>query len=142
MAGGGVLQLVDLDDDRITEFFTKTRPLVMLNGCEGVLPGAVLTLRDTFPHRFMRLEAAAFIGTLWPVESRGAALFAGAFYAELAQGKAAPRAVFDARNRILAETGEASPKFRAIQILAARAYVYYGPHDLVVTFNRPREIAA
>ena len=71
LAGGGVLQLVDLDDDRITEFFTKTRPIVMLNGCESVLPGAVLTLRDTFPHRFMRLEAAAFIGTLWPVERRG-----------------------------------------------------------------------
>ena len=74
----------------IAKSFNKMRPIVMFKGCESALPGTSLTSRDSYPHRFMRLEAAAFVGALWPVESRGAAIFAGESYKELAATELRP----------------------------------------------------
>jgi hypothetical protein len=58
-----------------------------------------------------------------------------ALYAHLAHGELFPEAVRSARQDLLEKAKSAdSPSEKLNLILAARAYVYYGPPDLRCTF--------
>jgi hypothetical protein len=72
-------------------------PIVFFNACRsaGEIPGFAEPV--DWAGRLMKAGAGAFVGTLWPVDSRPASAFATAFYQRLAGGGTLAQAMRDAR---------------------------------------------
>ncbi|MEO3809075.1 CHAT domain-containing protein [Sphaerisporangium sp. B11E5] len=82
-------------------------PLVFLNGCRTAGEVPRITTTTGWARQFMRAGASAFIGSLWAVRSRSAALFAGHFYEHLMrEGTALGQASLHARRAIMDEAGD------------------------------------
>ena len=72
-------------------------PLIFINACRSAGTAAEYTQMMGWASQFMAAGAGAFIGTLWPVRSSQASLFAEAFYGALTAGADLGRAVLTAR---------------------------------------------
>jgi hypothetical protein len=72
-------------------------PLIFVNACRSAGVCAEYTQMMGWASQFMAAGAGAFIGTLWPVRSSQASLFAEAFYAALVAGADLGRATLTAR---------------------------------------------
>jgi hypothetical protein len=72
-------------------------PLIFVNACRSAGVSAEYTQMMSWASQFMAAGAGAFIGTLWPVRSSQASLFAEAFYAALMAGADLGRARITAR---------------------------------------------
>jgi hypothetical protein len=123
-----------LDEER--EFF-RAAPLIVLNCCEGTGASGLFDGIESFPHRFIENDSVAFVGALWPIDSRAANRFVSAFYDRLSRSSYVAHALHETRKQILSEArapGTAASE-RLFLTLAARAYVYYGPPDLRCAFS-------
>ena len=72
-------------------------PLIFVNACRSAGVSAEYTQMMGWASQFMAAGAGAFIGTLWPVRSSQASLFAEAFYAAFMAGADLGRASLTAR---------------------------------------------
>jgi cold shock CspA family protein len=72
-------------------------PLIFVNACRSAGVSAEYTQMMGWASQFMAAGAGAFIGTLWPVRSSQASLFAEAFYAALMAGADLGQASLTAR---------------------------------------------
>jgi ubiquitin-like protein Pup len=97
-------------------------PLVFVNACRSAGVAAEYTRMMGWAGQFMAAGAGAFIGTLWPVRSTRASLFAEAFYAALADGQNLGQASLAAR---VATRDDADPTWLA--------YTTYGDPAAVAT---------
>jgi hypothetical protein len=134
LADGSFLRLVDIGQLETERAFAKAQPFVMVNACASGQPYVALTNSDSFPHRFVKSQACAFIGTLWPVSGPVANEFAQLFYAELA-GKPIGLALLAAKKALVdqsAEHGEAevSPQRKLARQVAVRSYCLFANPDL------------
>jgi hypothetical protein len=80
---GGSLRPDDLAHARAKRAFAAVSPLVFLNGCRATGEIAGFSQVNDWAEKFMGAGAGAFIGTLWPVRSSAARMFAEEFYREL-----------------------------------------------------------
>jgi len=95
------------------------RPLVFLNACRTAGAVPEYSRMTGFAQQFMAAGAGAFVGTLWPVRSDSASVFAHAFYALLRDGEPLGRAAMLARRTAIRD--EPDPTWLA--------YTVYGdPH--------------
>ncbi|HXZ28972.1 MAG TPA: CHAT domain-containing protein [Terriglobales bacterium] len=108
-------------------------PVVFFNACEVGQSQKVANFVDGWAPAVLRIGASGYIGALWPVNDRVAALFAARFYqameSELAQagGRARVSEVLTRTRRdVFRETGDPT----------ALAYVFYGDPNLA--FSRAR----
>lgn len=96
MAGGAfVPQLLNSAVGR--RCLADRSPLIFINACRSAGVSAEYTHMMGWASQFMAAGAGAFIGTLWPVRSSQASLFAEAFYAALTAGENLGRASLTAR---------------------------------------------
>jgi hypothetical protein len=72
-------------------------PLVFINACRSAGASAELTQMMSWASQFMAAGAGAFLGTLWPVRSSRASLFAEAFYTALMSSEDLGQAMLTAR---------------------------------------------
>jgi CHAT domain-containing protein len=72
-------------------------PLIFINACRSAGVSPEYTQMMSWASQFMAAGAGAFLGTLWPVRSTRASLFAEAFYAALMTGEELGRATLIAR---------------------------------------------
>jgi serine/threonine protein kinase len=72
-------------------------PLIFVNACRSAGVSAEYTQMMGWASQFMAAGAGAFLGTLWPVRSSRASMFAEAFYAALVAGADLGRASLTAR---------------------------------------------
>lgn len=72
-------------------------PLIFINACRSAGTSAEYTRMMGWASQFMAAGAGAFIGTLWPVRSSQASLFAEAFYSYLMAGDGFGQAILAAR---------------------------------------------
>lgn len=94
-------------------------PLVFLNACRTAGTVPEYSRMIGWAQQFVAAGAGAFVGTLWPVRSESASLFAHAFYTLLADGESLGRAALLARRRAIQD--EPDPTWLA--------YTVYGdPH--------------
>jgi hypothetical protein len=95
------------------------RPLVFLNACRTAGTAPEYSRMTGFAQQFMAAGAGAFVGTLWPVRSDSATVFAQAFYTLLHNGEPLGRAAMLARRTAIRD--EPDPTWLA--------YTVYGdPH--------------
>ena len=80
---GGPLRPSDLSYARQRRAYGATRPLVFLNGCRTAAEIPGFTQMTGWASEFMGAGASAFIGSLWPVRSAAAQVFAAEFYRAL-----------------------------------------------------------
>lgn len=116
----------------------KREPIVFLNGCDAVISSQLIGGKSSFPYRFCDLNATAFVGTLWEVDERPASVFTRIFYSELRGKKSAAEALRNARlevMRIAEQDNTLTDRQRVTYYLASRAYVYFGPCDMHITFS-------
>ncbi len=97
-------------------------PLVFVNACRSAGVTAEYTRMMGWAGQFMAAGAGAFVGTLWPVRSTRASLYAEAFYAALADGRSLGEASLAAR---VATRDDADPTWLA--------YTTYGDPAAVAT---------
>jgi DNA-binding SARP family transcriptional activator len=102
-----------------------SRPLIFVNACRSAGVVAEYTRMMGWAEQFMAAGAGAFIGTLWPVRSTRASLFAEAFYAALVAGQDLGQASLAARR---ATKVDADPTWLA--------YTTYGDPTAVGTLAR------
>jgi CHAT domain-containing protein len=131
-------RLSDLGELEAERKFFESAPMVVLNCCDGTDISDLFEGADSFPHRFIKNASVAFVGALWPVDSRAANRFVTAFYERLSTSAFVVHALHETRKHILAEARklDATSKERLFLTLAARAYVYYGPPDLRCAFKK------
>jgi RNA polymerase sigma factor (sigma-70 family) len=72
-------------------------PLICINACRSAGVSAQYTQMMGWASQFMEAGAGAFVGTLWPVRSSQASLFAEAFYSALTAGASLGQASLTAR---------------------------------------------
>jgi len=72
-------------------------PLIFINACRSAGVSAQYTQMMGWASQFMEAGAGAFVGTLWPVRSSQASLFAEAFYSALTAGASLGQASLTAR---------------------------------------------
>ncbi|HSG40839.1 MAG TPA: CHAT domain-containing protein [Thermoanaerobaculia bacterium] len=80
------------------------RPLVFLNACSSGKSGMSLTDIGGWAPHFLRANAGACIGALWPIEDGPARAFAQAFYGAFLAGAPIAEAVYAARQAIRSES--------------------------------------
>jgi hypothetical protein len=85
-------------------------PLVFVNACRSAGVAAEYTRMMGWAGQFMAAGAGAFVGTLWPVRSTRASVYAEAFYAALAGGRNLGEASLAAR---VATRDDADPTWLA-----------------------------
>jgi len=124
-----------LDDEK--QFF-RSAPFVVLNCCDGTDASDLFDGNDSFPHRFIDNASVAFVGALWPIDSRAANRFVSAFYERLRNSAFVAQALHETRRHMLAEARkpETVARDKLFLTLAARSYVYYGPPDLRCVFKQ------
>ncbi len=88
-------------------------PLIFVNACRSAGVSAEYTHMMGWASQFMAAGAGAFLGTLWPVRSSRASMFAEAFYAALAAGADLGRASLTARQ---ATKDDADPTWLAYSV--------------------------
>jgi hypothetical protein len=86
-----------LNSAAVQRTLAATSPLVFLNGCRTAGSIPEYTRMIGWAQQFMAAGAGAFVGTLWPVRSDSAGMFAEAFYAHLRDGEPLGRAALLAR---------------------------------------------
>lgn len=106
--------------------------LVFSNGCHS---GQFTGSQDSVfgpAHAFLMAGVRHYIGTFWELVDGQGAQFARHFYLDLSRGATVGAAVRNARNRVIAESGEAE--------LAWAAYVLYGdPEHAPIQKQESRE---
>ncbi|MEP6018884.1 MAG: CHAT domain-containing protein [Paracoccaceae bacterium] len=122
-----------------TEVF-KRNPVVVLNGCSSSSSSSLIGGADSFPHRLTNLDISAFVGTYWKIDERAGTHFTRALYQALLDNTLLSEAVRRARMALLdlafSDSEKAlSAKEKIACYVASRAYVYFGPSDLSVTFE-------
>ena len=96
MAGGALVpQLLNSAVGR--RCLAARSPLIFVNACRSAGVSAEYTQMMGWASQFMAAGAGAFLGTLWPVRSSRASMFAEAFYAALVAGADLGRASLAAR---------------------------------------------
>jgi hypothetical protein len=77
---GGPVRPDDLEQSKRMLAMAAASPLVFFNACRtaGEIPG--FTEMSGWASQFMAAGAGAFVGTLWPVRSKAARIFATSFY--------------------------------------------------------------
>jgi CHAT domain len=129
------LRIIDIGRLTAERAFTKAQPFVLLNACASAQPYVTLTARDSFAHRFIKANACAFIGTLWPVAGSVANDFAAAFH-EALRTNTVGRALLSAKLAVVAKAAEAmaatpTPEIGAVaRQVAARSYCLFSHPDL------------
>jgi RNA polymerase sigma-70 factor (sigma-B/F/G subfamily) len=122
MAGGAfVPQLLNSAVGR--RCLAASSPLIFVNACRSAGVSAEYTQMMGWASQFMAAGAGAFLGTLWPVRSTRASMFAEAFYASLMAGEDLGRATLAARKAAkdnadptwLAYTSYGDPAASAVQ---------------------------
>ena len=88
-------------------------PLIFVNACRSAGVSAEYTQMMGWASQFMAAGAGAFLGTLWPVRSSRASVFAEAFYAALVAGEDLGRASLAARQ---AAKDDADPTWLAYTV--------------------------
>jgi hypothetical protein len=88
-------------------------PLIFVNACRSAGASAEYTRMMGWASQFMAAGAGAFIGTLWPVRSLQASLFASVFYDNLAAGADLGHASLKARQ---ATKDDADPTWLAYTV--------------------------
>jgi Protein kinase domain/CHAT domain/Tetratricopeptide repeat len=88
-------------------------PLIFVNACRSAGVSAEYTQMMGWASQFMAAGAGAFLGTLWPVRSSRASMFAEAFYAALVAGADLGRASLAARQ---ATKDDADPTWLAYTV--------------------------
>jgi HemY protein N-terminus/CHAT domain len=132
------IRLIDVGRPDHGAFFSRS-PLIMLNCCDAAGITLLLGGKDSFPHRFVQSSAVACIAPLWPVDSAAAHRFAAFFYDYAAKGQFLHTAVKLARQDLInfsKSDRSLSRHERRAYCLAARAYVFYGPPDLKLSFMK------
>lgn len=124
MAGGNFVPAL-LNSLRTDGTLARTSPLVFLNACRSAGVAPYYTRMMGWAEQFMAAGAGAFVGTLWPVETRRAAAFAEAFYASLLAGETLGVAGLTARRTI---EDPADPSWLA--------YTIYGDPNAVASFRK------
>ncbi|MET7424602.1 CHAT domain-containing protein [Dactylosporangium sp. NPDC005555] len=120
---GGAFVPAMLNSARVERRLTDRHPLIFLNACHTARSAPYFTRMMGWAGQFMAAGAGAFVGTLWPVESRQAGLYAEAFYAALLADRDLGAASLEAR-RAIRDTADPS----------WLAYSTYGdPHAVGVT---------
>ena len=92
----------------------RLHPLVFLNSCRSAVGDLALTSLDGWGPQFIRIGAAAFLGSMWAIADTSAGVFAGEFYKTLLEGGTVGVAVLAARMAI-----------RALNPLSWLAYTVY-----------------
>jgi hypothetical protein len=129
-----LMQIGQLKEESV---FSRSRPLVVLNGCATGKPYITLTGKDSFAHRFVQSQAIAFVGTLWPVDETTANRFSSLFYRSIKAGISMSEAMLSAR-RILAgieddpDADVLTPAQQLASRIAARSYCLFAHPDLRV----------
>lgn len=77
---GGPVRPDDLEQSKRRLAMTATNPLVFFNACRTAGEIAGFTEMSGWASQFMAAGAGAFVGTLWPVRSKAARVFARSFY--------------------------------------------------------------
>lgn len=121
MAGGHFVPAL-LNSIRTDAALARRNPLIFLNACRSAGIAPYYTRMMGWAEQFMSAGAGAFVGTLWPVETNRAAMFAETFYGALLAGD--PLGVAGLRARRTIED-PADPSWLA--------YTIYGnPHAVAV----------
>ncbi len=111
------------------------RPMPMLVFSNGCHSGRFAGTQDNLfgpAQAFLMAGVRHYIGTFWELVDGQGAQFARHFYLDLSRGATMGAAVRNARNRVIAESGEAE--------LAWAAYVLYGnPEHSPVQKQEPKE---
>jgi formylglycine-generating enzyme required for sulfatase activity len=110
-------------------------PLIFLNACSSGRNGISLTSIGGWAPAFLKAQAGACIGTLWPVDDRPARDFARAFYAAFTAGTPMAEAVFEARQKI---RSEGNPTWLAYTAFAHPRAVCEARPSHVETARKPR----
>jgi CHAT domain-containing protein len=127
-------RLSDLGELEAERKFFQSAPLVVLNCCDGTDISDLFDGIDGFPHRFIKNASVAFVGALWPVDSRAANRFVSAFYERLSKSTFVVQALHETR------ASSASACFwlmRSMRTARARATEPPGPF-LLNLFRIPR----
>jgi MFS family permease len=112
MAGGAfVPQLLNSAAGR--RRLAARSPLVFVNACRSAGASAEYTRMMSWASQFMAAGAGAFLGTLWPVRSSRAGIFAEAFYSALVTGEDLGHASLTARR---ATKDDADPTWLAYSV--------------------------
>jgi hypothetical protein len=112
MAGGALVpQLLNSAVGR--RCLAARSPLIFVNACRSAGVSAEYTQMMGWASQFMAAGAGAFLGTLWPVRSLRASVFAEAFYAALVAGEDLGRASLAARQ---AAKDDADPTWLAYTV--------------------------
>jgi hypothetical protein len=112
MAGGALVpQLLNSAVGR--RCLAARSPLIFVNACRSAGVSAEYTQMMGWASQFMAAGAGAFLGTLWPVRSSRASMFAEAFYAALVAGADLGRASLAARQ---ATKDDADPTWLAYTV--------------------------
>lgn len=116
----------------------RQHPLVFLNACYGGRAGEGLAGLAGLPVSFLKVGAGAFIGPLWQVSDRGAALFAQVFYRSFLGGATLGAAVLEAR-QALRQDDCSDPTWLAYIVLGhPSALCGHGPSPVTGEEETPR----
>ena len=85
---GGPIRPDDLEQSKRRLTMADANPLVFFNACRTAGEIYGFTQMSGWASQFMAAGAGAFIGTLWPVRSATARMFATSFYQAIVHGKA------------------------------------------------------
>lgn len=94
---GGPFVPALLNSATIRHSLAATRPLIFLNACRTAGTVTEYHRMTGWAQQFMAAGAGAFVGTLWPVRSDSASMFAQSFYRFLRDGEPLGRAALRAR---------------------------------------------
>jgi len=111
--GGGALVPQLLNSAVGRRCLAARSPLIFVNACRSAGVSAEYTQMMGWASQFMAAGAGAFLGTLWPVRSSRASMFAEAFYAALVAGADLGRASLAARQ---ATKDDADPTWLAYTV--------------------------
>jgi hypothetical protein len=114
--------------------FAENGALVVLNGCTSAGPAPGLFDATSYPKRFLDAGATGVVGTLAPVDRRGAATVARALYDQLASGAHLGEALRRCRHEVRATAKRLRPELRIRYEIAALSYCAYGHGELSVEF--------
>jgi hypothetical protein len=104
-AGGSAIKMADgafvprlLNSAVGSRCLAGRSPLIFINACRSTGVSPEYTHMMGWASQFMAAGAGAFVGTLWPVRSSQASVFAETFYSALAAGESLGRASMIARD--------------------------------------------
>ncbi|MEM8971061.1 MAG: CHAT domain-containing protein [Pseudomonadota bacterium] len=137
-AKGDGLKLTDIGVVKKERCFFENSPVIFLNGCDSALTASLIGGETTFPEKFLSVQCAAVVATIWEVSEVPASEFTRAFYQELQQGTRISLALKLAREDVLKKAAaySATDNLEFLKyFLTAHGYVYYGPADLTISFD-------